>query len=218
MSAELKATVRDRVGKGAARALRREGLVPAVIYGDNKSPLSITVTYKDATKRIKEGGFLSQVISVDVDGEEHRVIPRDYQLEPVRDFLVHVDFLRVSKTSILTVDVPVHFVNEEESPGLKRGGVLNVVRHTVEVNATEENLPEFLEVDLTGSETGDALHISGVKLPEGVSPTITDRDFTIATIAAPSALKSEDNDDEDVDPDAEASVEVESIKQSSGEE
>jgi len=218
MSAELKALVRDRVGKGAARALRREGLVPAVIYGDNKSPLSITITYKDATKRIQQGGFLSQVISIDVDGENHRVIPRDYQLEPVRDFLVHVDFLRVSKTSVLTVDVPVHFVNEEESPGLKRGGVLNVVRHTVEVNASEENLPEFLEVDLTGAETGDAMHISGVKLPKGVSPTITDRDFTIATIAAPSGLKSSDNEDGDEEADAdEASVEVETIKQGSEE-
>lgn len=215
MSAELKALVRDRVGKGAARALRREGLVPAVIYGDNKSPLSITVTYKDAMKRIQQGGFLSQVISVDVDGEEHRVIPRDYQLEPVRDFLVHVDFLRVSKTSILTVEVPVHFVNEEDSPGLKRGGVLNVVRHTVEVNATEANLPEFLEVDLSSVETGDSIHISAVNLPDGVTPTITDRDFTIATIAAPSALKSEDNaDDGEAE---EVSVEVETTKQGSEE-
>jgi large subunit ribosomal protein L25 len=215
MSAELKALVRDRVGKGAARALRREGLVPAVIYGDNKSPLSITVTYKDAMKRIQQGGFLSQVISVEVDGEEHRVIPRDYQLEPVRDFLVHVDFLRVSKTSILTVEVPVHFVNEEDSPGLKRGGVLNVVRHTVEVNATEANLPEFLEVDLSSVETGDSIHISAVNLPEGVTPTITDRDFTIATIAAPSALKSEDNaDDGEAE---EVSVEVETTKQGSEE-
>lgn len=215
MSAELKASVRDRVGKGAARALRREGLVPAVIYGDNKSPLSITVTYKDAMKRIQQGGFLSQVINVEVDGEEHRVIPRDYQLEPVRDFLVHVDFLRVSKTSVLTVEVPVHFVNEEASPGLKRGGVLNVVRHTVEVNATEANLPEFLEVDLSGVETGDSIHISTVKLPDGVTPTITDRDFTIATIAAPSALKSEDNaDDSEAE---EVSVEVETTKQGSEE-
>ncbi len=203
------------MARGAARALRREGLVPAVIYGDNKSPLSITVTYKDAMKRIQQGGFLSQVISVDVDGEEHRVIPRDYQLEPVRDFLVHVDFLRVSKTSILTVEVPVHFVNEEDSPGLKRGGVLNVVRHTVEVNATEANLPEFLEVDLSSVETGDSIHISAVNLPDGVTPTITDRDFTIATIAAPSALKSEDNaDDGEAE---EVSVEVETTKQGSEE-
>ncbi|MCF4099065.1 50S ribosomal protein L25/general stress protein Ctc [Maritalea mediterranea] len=212
MSAELKAKARDRVGKGASRALRREGLVPAVIYGDNKSPLSITVTYKDAIKRIHQGGFLSQVITVDVDGESHRVIPRDYQLEPVRDFLVHIDFLRVSKTSVLNVEVPVHFLNEEKSPGLKRGGVLNVVRHTVELSCPADSIPEALEIDLSTAEVGDSLHISSVALPEGVKPVITDRDFTIATIAAPSALKSEEGeeDEEAVAPDEVPATEVKS--------
>ncbi|WP_424982713.1 50S ribosomal protein L25/general stress protein Ctc [Maritalea sp. S77] len=212
MSAELKAKVRDRVGKGASRALRREGQVPAVIYGDNKSPLSITVTYKDAMKRIQMGGFLSQVITVDVDGENHRVIPRDYQLEPVRDFLVHIDFLRVSKSSVLNVEVPVHFTNEETSPGLKRGGVLNVVRHTVELSCPADSIPEFLEIDLGSAEVGDSLHISTVALPKGVTPVITDRDFTIATIAAPSALKSEENEDdaEVVAPDEVPATEVKS--------
>ncbi|AVX03798.1 50S ribosomal protein L25/general stress protein Ctc [Maritalea myrionectae] len=212
MSAELKAKARDRVGKGASRALRREGQVPAVIYGDNKSPLSITVTYKDAMKRIQMGGFLSQVITVDVDGENHRVIPRDYQLEPVRDFLVHIDFLRVSKTSVLNVEVPVHFINEETSPGLKRGGVLNVVRHTVELSCPADSIPEFLEIDLASAEVGDSLHISTVELPKGVTPVITDRDFTIATIAAPSALKSEENEDEEevVAPDEVPATEVKS--------
>ncbi|TDQ66950.1 large subunit ribosomal protein L25 [Maritalea mobilis] len=195
MSAELKAKARDRVGKGASRALRREGQVPAVIYGDNKSPLSITVTYKDAMKRIQQGGFLSQVITVDVDGENHRVIPRDYQLEPVRDFLVHIDFLRVSKSSVISVEVPVHFLNEEKCPGLKRGGVLNVVRHTVELNCPADSIPEALEIDLSAAEVGDSLHISAVTLPKGVTPVITDRDFTVATIAAPSALKSEENEE-----------------------
>lgn len=195
MSAELKAKARDRVGKGASRALRREGQVPAVIYGDNKSPLSITVAYKDAVKRIQQGGFLSQVITVDVDGESHRVIPRDYQLEPVRDFLVHIDFLRVSKSSVISVEVPVHFLNEETCPGLKRGGVLNVVRHTVELNCPADSIPEALEIDLASAEVGDSLHISSVKLPKGVAPVITDRDFTVATIAAPSALKSEENEE-----------------------
>lgn len=212
MSAELKAKARDRVGKGASRALRREGQVPAVIYGDNKSPLSITVTYKDAMKRIQMGGFLSQVITVDVDGENHRVIPRDYQLEPVRDFLVHIDFLRVSKTSVLNVEVPVHFINEETSPGLKRGGVLNVVRHTVELSCPADSIPEFLEIDLASAEVGDSLHISTVELPKGVTPVITDRDFTIATIAAPSALKSEENEDDEevVAPDEVPATEVKS--------
>ncbi len=213
MSAELKAKARDRVGKGASRALRREGQVPAVIYGDNKSPLSITVTYKDAMKRIQQGGFLSQVITIEVDGKNHRVIPRDYQLEPIRDFLVHMDFLRVSKTSVLNVEVPVHFINEETSPGLKRGGVLNVVRHTVELSCPADSIPEFLEIDLASAEVGDSLHISTVELPEGVKPVITDRDFTIATIAAPSALRSEEGEEDEeevVAPDEVPATEVKS--------
>ena len=196
MSATLKAEARDRAGKGASRALRREGRVPAVIYGDNKSPLSISVAYNETMKRIQQGGFLSTVLEVEVGGDKHRVIPRDYQLDPVRDFLVHIDFLRVSKSSVINVEVPVHFVNEEASPGLKRGGVLNVVRHTVELSCPADSIPEAIELDLADAETGDSLHISKVKLPEGVKPTITDRDFTIATIAAPSALKSEDNADD----------------------
>ncbi|WP_246472748.1 50S ribosomal protein L25/general stress protein Ctc [Pelagibacterium limicola] len=190
MSVELKASVRDRVGKGAARELRRNGLVPAVIYGDKKPPLSIALSYKDAFRKIHEGGFLSHVIEIDVDGEKHRVIPKDYQLEPVRDFLVHVDFLRVGKNSILTVEVPVHFENQEKSPGLKKGGVLNIVRHAVECNVPADSIPEYLVVDLAKAEVGDSIHISAITLPKGVTATITDRDFTIATIAAPSALRS----------------------------
>ncbi|WP_404402742.1 50S ribosomal protein L25/general stress protein Ctc [Pelagibacterium halotolerans] len=197
MSVELKASVRDRVGKGAARELRRNGLVPAVIYGDKKAPLSIAVSYKDTFRKIHEGGFLSHVIEIDVDGEKHRVIPKDYQLEPVRDFLVHVDFLRVGKNATLTVEVPVHFENEEKSPGLKKGGVLNVVRHTVEVTCPADSIPEALTIDLTGFEVGDSIHISAVPLPANVKPTITDRDFTIATLAAPSALRSEGSAEEE---------------------
>lgn len=197
MSVELKASVRDRVGKGAARELRREGLVPAVIYGEKKSPLSISLSYKDAFRKIHEGGFLSTVIDIEVDGEKHRVIPKDYQLEPVRDFLVHVDFLRVGKNTSLTVDLPVLFINEEKSPGIKKGGVLNVVRHTVEVTVPANSIPENLVVDLAGTDVGDSLHISAVTLPEGVVPTITDRDFTIATIAAPSALRSAEGSEEE---------------------
>ena len=197
MSVELKASVRDRVGKGAARELRREGLVPAVIYGDKKAPLSISVSYKDAFRKIHEGGFLSTVIEIEVDGEKHRVIPKSYQLEPVRDFLEHVDFLRVGKNTTLTVDLPVLFINEEKSPGLKKGGVLNVVRHTVEVTVPADSIPENLVVDLASAEVGDSLHISAVTLPKGVVPTITDRDFTIATIAAPSALRSSEGGADD---------------------
>lgn len=203
MSDALKASVRNRVGKGAARELRREGLVPAVIYGEKKSPLSIALSSKDTTKRIHDGGFLSHVISVEVDGEAHRVIPRDYQLDPVRDNLVHVDFLRVGANTRLTVEVPVHFLNDEESPGLKRGGVLNIVRHTVEVHCRASNIPEFFEIDLIEAEVGDSLHVSMITMPEGATPTITDRDFTIATIAAPSALRSEESESEDEDAEGE---------------
>jgi large subunit ribosomal protein L25 len=189
---ELKATVRDRVGKGAARALRREGLIPAVIYGDKKPPLPIAISYKEAMQRIYAGGFMSHTMVIDVAGEKHKVIPRDYQLDPVRDFAQHVDFLRIGAGSRLNVEVPVHFTNQEVSPGLKRGGVLNIVRHTVEVSCPADAIPEELVIDLAKAEVGDSLHISAVTLPKDVNATITDRDFTIATIVAPSGLRSEE--------------------------
>lgn len=188
---ELKATKRDRVGKGAARALRREKQIPAVIYGANKPPLSIALPLKETTLQLHAGGFLTHVAHIEVDGEKHQVIARDYQLDPVRDFLVHVDFLRISAKSRITVEVPVHFENEEDCPGLKRGGVLNIVRHAVEVEAPATNIPEAFTIDLKGLNLGDSIHISAVTLPDGVTPTITDRDFTIATIAAPAGLKEE---------------------------
>ena len=189
--AAFKATPRDRVGKGAARELRRQGLIPAVIYGDKKPPLAIAISYKEAMQRIYAGGFLSHVIEIDVDGQAHKVIPRDYQLDPVRDFALHVDFLRIGAGSRITLEVPVHFANQEKSPGLKRGGVLNVVRHTVEVHCPADAIPEQLVLDLATANIGDSLHISAVTLPKGVTPTITDRDFTIATIAAPTTMRAE---------------------------
>ena len=195
----LKAQARDGVGKGAARELRRQGLVPAVIYGDKKAPVTVSLAYKDAYKFIYAGGFLSHVIELDVDGTKHTVIPRDYQLDPVKDFPLHVDFLRVGKGTKLTVQVHVNFINEEASPGLKRGGTLNVVRHTVEVSAPADAIPEEITVDMTGFDIGDSIHISAVTLPKGVTPTITDRDFTIATIVAPSALKSAGEEDAEAD-------------------
>lgn len=186
----LSAQARDGVGKGAAREMRRQGLVPAVIYGDKKPPVTVAIPYKDAHKNIYAGGFLSRVIELDVDGTKHRVIPRAYQLDPVKDFPIHIDFLRVGANSTLTVEVPVHFINEELSPGLKRGGTLNVVRHNVEVSAPANAIPDAIVVDLADTEIGDSLHISSVKLPKNITPVITDRDFTIATIVAPSGLKS----------------------------
>ena len=196
---ELNAIARDRVGKGAARELRRNNQIPAVIYGDKQPPLAISIAYKDAIKRIHAGGFLSSPLTIDVNGEKHKVIPRDYQLDPVKDKALHVDFLRIGKNTILTLEIPVHFLNEEESPGLKRGAVLNIVRHTVEIHCPATSIPEAFEIDLTGTEVGDSLNISMVKLPQGASPTITDRDFTIATIAAPSALRSEGSEEEEAE-------------------
>ena len=189
---ELKAQARSGVGKGAARAVRRQGLIPAVIYGDRKPPLPIAVSYNEAMKRIYAGGFLSHVLTLDVDGEKHLVIPRDYQLDPVKDTAVHVDFLRIGAGSKLNVEVYVNFVNEGASPGLKRGGTLNIVRHTVELSCPADAIPEEVTVDLTGLDIGDSVHISAVKLPDGVAPTIHDRDFTIATVVAPSGMRSEE--------------------------
>lgn len=179
---ELKAETRERVGKGSSRELRRNGLIPAVIYGDKQPPLSIALSTKDVTMKIHAGGFMNTVATIDINGEKIRVLPKDYQLDPVRDFTMHVDFLRVSKDSQVSVQIPVHFENEEKSPGLKRGGALNIVRHEVELNVSADNIPEFLSVDLTGLNIGDTVHISDVNLPAGATPVISDRDFTIATI------------------------------------
>lgn len=203
----LKAQAREGVGKGAARELRRQGLVPAVIYGDKKSPVTIALPYKDVHKAIYDGGFKSNVLDLDVDGTKHRVIPRDYQLDPVKDFPIHVDFLRVGANSVLNVEVSVVFINEEKSPGLKRGGTLNVVRHAVEVHAPANAIPDHIVVDLEGTDIGDAVHISKVSLPKGVTPVIADRDFTIATIVAPSALKSAGDDSEETAAEGDAKAE-----------
>ena len=193
---DLQGQRRERVGKGAARELRRNKMVPAVIYGDSKEPLPIALPYKELQQRIFGGGFMTSVLKLDIDGDEHQVLPKDYQLDPVRDFPVHVDFLRVGRRTIVTVEIPVHFNNEDASPGLSGGGVLNVVRHTVEVNVPANNIPESFEVDLTGFEQGASINASNIAKPDDVEFTITDRDFTLATIAAPAGLASQ-SDDED---------------------
>ncbi|KFC61806.1 General stress protein CTC [Devosia sp. LC5] len=193
----LKAQAREGVGKGAARELRRQGLVPAVIYGDKKPPVTISIAYKDAMKSIYAGGFLSHVLELDVDGTKHSVIPRDYQLDPVKDFALHVDFLRVGKGSKLNVQVHVNFINEEASPGLKRGGTLNIVHHTLDLTVDASNIPEEVTVDLTGLDIGDTIHISNVKLPAGATDHSHEEDVTIATIVAPSALKSSEGGETD---------------------
>lgn len=183
-SYELKAEARERVGKGSSRELRRNGLIPAVIYGDKQAPIAISIDTNEVTKRIHAGGFMTTVAVINVNGEKINVLPKDYQLDPVRDFTMHVDFLRVSADSKVTVEVPVHFINEDKS-AIKIGGVLNVVRHEVELHCPANDIPEFITVDLAGHKIGDSLHISHVKLPAGVTPVIADRDFTIATIVAP---------------------------------
>jgi large subunit ribosomal protein L25 len=185
-SYELKAEARERVGKGSARELRRNGLIPAVIYGGKQPPVSITLSTNEVTKRIHAGGFMTTIATIDVDGKKYKVLPKDYQLDPVRDFTLHVDFLRVSGNTEVNVEVPVHFVNEDKS-AIKTGAVLNIVRHTVELHCPANDIPEFLTVDLDGAKVGDSIHISAVKLPKGVTPVIADRDFTIATIVAPAA-------------------------------
>ena len=194
-SYELKAEVREQVGKGSARAVRNNGKVPAVIYGDKQPPLAIALSYKEIYYKIHGGGFLTTVATIDVDGKKIQVLPKDFQLDPVRDFPMHVDFLRVSKDTEVNVQVPVHFINEEKSPGIKRGGVLNIVRHEVEFHCPANAIPDSITVDLDGAEIGDSIHISSVKLPAGVKPVIADRDFTIATIAGSAAMKSEEDAD-----------------------
>jgi large subunit ribosomal protein L25 len=180
----LKAEVRERTGKGAARALRREGLIPAVIYGNNQPPIAIAVPWKEMTMALYAGGFKTHVWSIDVGGQTIQALARDYQREVVKDRLVHVDFLRVSARSRVTVNVPVHFTDEAGSPGLKAGGVLNIVAHSVAVECAATAIPEHLDISLAGREIGDTIRSSDVSLPSGVN-YIADDAFTIATIAAP---------------------------------
>jgi large subunit ribosomal protein L25 len=187
----MAATMREKVGKGSARAARREGRVPAAIYGDGKPPVSITVERKQLVKDMDTGSFFTSIYDVQVDGKTNRVLPRDVQLHPVTDIPEHVDFLRVGANTTVAVDVPVEFINEDDCPGLRAGGVLNVVRYAVEVSCRPDLIPNSIVVDLAVAEMGDSLHISAVNLPDGVTATITDRDFTIATIAAPTAVVDE---------------------------
>jgi large subunit ribosomal protein L25 len=188
---QLKAAKRDRAGKGAARAVRREGLVPGVVYGDKQEPQLVSLGYVDIFQQVQTGRFLSTLVDLEVDGTTVRTIPRAVQFDPVRDFIIHADFLRLGAGARITVEVMVQFRNAEASPGIKRGGVLNVVRHEVELSCPADSIPEEIVVDLTGLDIGDSVHISSISLPEGATPTITDRDFTIATIASPAGLKEE---------------------------
>ena len=191
------AQIRDRAGKGAARATRREGRVPGVIYGDNQDPVLISLDPIELMKQINVTGFFARVYEVDVAGEKYRVLARDLQLDPVSEQPIHIDLMRFSAATRVNVEIQVNFENEDKCPGLRMGGVLNVVRFMIELRCRPDNIPETLIADLSGLEIGDSLHISAIELPEDVELTITDRDFTVATIAAPTVMEEETSDEVD---------------------
>jgi len=192
----LAAEPRDRAGKGAARATRRAGRIPAVIYGNKQDSVLISLSPIDMARELRGPGFFARVYEIEVGGDKHRVLARDLQMDPVTDRPIHVDFMRFSRKTRLVVEVQVVFENEELSPGLKRGGVLNVVRHAIEFRCSPENIPESIPVDLEGLDIGDSVHISAVTLPDDVELTIADRDFTIATIAAPTVHEEPEEEEE----------------------
>jgi len=190
----LSAETRDRAGKGASRELRRQNRVPAVIYGNKQEPELIHVEEKALIKLLMTGHFSNSVVEIELGGKKQITIPKDVAFHPVSDRPTHVDFLRIVKGAKVDIEVPVIFVNEDASPGLKRGGVLNIVRHELELICDNDKIPDDIQIDVSGFDIGDSIHISNVKLPKGSESKITDRDFTIATIVAPSALKSTEGD------------------------
>ena len=205
---EINAELRSRVGKGSARAARRAGRVPAVIYGDKQPPMSIEIEDRIVRKVINEPGIFGRLLNIMVDGKGTTVLTRDIQFHPVSDAPLHMDMLRVAASSKIAVGIPVEFINHEKSPGLRIGGVLNIVRHEVELNCPASNIPDKITVDLDGVKIGETIHISAIPLPEGVEPTITDRDFTVATMQSPGGgVKNEDEDDGADDAAEEASSE-----------
>jgi len=201
----LPAEARERAGKGASRELRREGRAPAVIYGGKEEPTPIHVEAKELVRQLGTGHFMNSIVMIELGGKPVRTIPKDVALHPVTDRPIHVDFLRLAKDAKVHVNVPVIFANEEMSPGLKKGGVLNIVRHELDLVCEADKIPSEISIDVTGLEVGDSIHISNVNLPDGAESGITDRDFTIATIVAPSALKSETGEAAEAGDTAEAS-------------
>ncbi len=200
----LSAEARDRVGKGASRALRNSGRVPAVIYGNNEEPTSVHLEEKLLMKALMTGHFMNSVVMVETGGKAIRTLPKDVSFHPVTERPLHVDFLRISEHATVTVQVPVLFVDEATSPGMKRGAVLNIVRHELELVCDAAMIPDDISISLKGLEIGDSIHISAVTLPAGAKSAITDRDFTIATLVAPSGLKSSEGDNAKTDGEGEA--------------
>ncbi|MGF1500725.1 MAG: 50S ribosomal protein L25/general stress protein Ctc [Paracoccaceae bacterium] len=193
---DLDATLRTETGKGAARRARERNLVPGVVYGGGKDPVSINVKYNELYKEVKAGKFLSKLINLKIDGQDNTVICRSVQRDIRRDLPTHVDFLRLSERSRINLFIPVEFVNHEESPGLKRGGILTVVRPEVELKVNASSIPDHVTADLAGLKIGDTVKISNINLPQGTRPMITDRDFMIANIAAPKGVGGGDDEDE----------------------
>lgn len=187
---EIKATARPKAGKGAARSERRAGRVPGVIYGDNKPPITISLDYSDLRQKIYAGRFLTTIYDLDVDGQKHRVIPRDFQLDAIRDNPLHVDFMRLGEGAVIRVAVPIRIVNADKSPGVKRGGTVNIVAHTIDVVVKPEAIPESIEVDAGDLEINHSKHLSDIKLPEGVK-SATLRDVTLVTVVPPSGYAEE---------------------------
>ncbi len=183
------ARMRDRAGKGGARSSRREGLIPAVIYGDKQPPVMIAVEPKSIERELRKEGYFNHRLEIDVEGKGYQVLPRDVQVDPVTDKPLHLDFLRIGPQSVITVQVPVHFKNDAASPGIKRGGVLNIVLHEITVRTKADAIPEYFEVDLTGLEIGHSIHLSTISVPEGVRVVSRDKDATVASIAAPTVVR-----------------------------
>ncbi len=205
----LPAETRERAGKGASRALRREGRIPAVIYGGKEEPTMIHVEQKELVKQLMTGHFMNSIVEIELNGKKVRALPKAVALNPVSDIPEHADFFRMVKGGKIEVEVPVVFIDEEESPGLKKGGVLNVVRHELELVCENDKIPGEIVISVKGKDVGDAIHISEVTLPAGSESAITDRDFTIATLVAPSALKKseEEADEEEIPADGVAATE-----------
>jgi large subunit ribosomal protein L25 len=187
---ELKATARPKSGKGAARAERRAGRVPGVIYGNNQPPVTISVDDRDLRQRILAGRFTTTIYDIDLEGKKHRVIPRDFHLDPVRDFPIHVDFMRLGEGATIRISVPLHVVNSESAPGIKRGGTVNIVTHAIELECSVDNIPQYVEADASGLEIGYSLHLTDITLPAGVK-SLTREDATLVTIVPPSGYAEE---------------------------
>lgn len=211
----LPAEARERAGKGASRELRRNGRIPAVIYGGKEEPTPIHVEEKELVRQLMTGHFMNSIVEIELGGKKVRTLPKDVALHPVSDRPTHVDFFRLSKDAKIEVSIPVVFANEEASPGLKKGGVLNVVRHEIDLVCEADKIPSEIEIDVTGKEVGDSIHISEVNLPAGSESAITDRDYTIATLVAPSALK---KSEEEADGEEVAADEVEATAQKDDED